>query len=159
MTNATLPKSSRYIPWLFVAGFAVVVAVNGIMMWFAIGSFSGLYAVKPRDRGLHYNQVVAAQQQRDALGWRVDMVWHADTNRFDLKLLDADGAVIADAELAVELVRPAEKRAPLAVAMRNVGDGHFAGYVTLPARGNWDVDIVVVSRGKRFAITRRMFLR
>jgi hypothetical protein len=38
-----LASRSRYIPWLFVAGFAVVIAVNATMIWFAVGSFSGLY--------------------------------------------------------------------------------------------------------------------
>ena len=47
----------RHIPWLFVAGFAIVIAVNTVMIWFAVGSFSGLYASKPRESGLHYNAV------------------------------------------------------------------------------------------------------
>ena len=58
MTTA-VPSRSRYIPWLFVAGFAVVVTVNATMITFAVGSFSGLYTAKPRERGLHYNDVVA----------------------------------------------------------------------------------------------------
>ena len=49
-----IANRSRYIPWLFVGGFALVVAVNATMIWFAVGSFSGLYTQKPRDRGLHY---------------------------------------------------------------------------------------------------------
>ena len=71
MTTA-IASRSRYIPWLFVAGFAIVVAVNATMITFAVGSFSGLYTPKPRERGLHYNGVVAEQKSRDALGWRID---------------------------------------------------------------------------------------
>ena len=61
MTHA-LASRSRYIPWLFVAGFAVVIAVNATMIWFAVGSFSGLYTPVPRDRGLHYNAIIAEQK-------------------------------------------------------------------------------------------------
>jgi hypothetical protein len=43
--------------------------------------------------------------------------------------------------------------------MANIDGGRFAGHVDLPARGNWDVDIVVEHRGERYALTRRMFLR
>ena len=41
--STAVASRSRYIPWLFVAGFAIVIAVNGVMVWFAVGSFSGLY--------------------------------------------------------------------------------------------------------------------
>ena len=79
MTTATTTVGrDRHIPWLFVLGFAIVFAVNGTMIWFAVGSFSGLYTPKPRDRGLHYNDVVAAQQARDTLGWRVATLWHPE---------------------------------------------------------------------------------
>ena len=158
MTSATV-GSGRYIPWLFVAGFAVVVAVNAIMIWFAVGSFSGLYAQKPRDRGLRYNEVVAEQKARDALGWRLATSWHAGSNRLEVAVVDAAGAPLPGASIAVELIRPAEKRPPIGVAMAELGESRFGGHVELPARGNWDVDIVVVAGGKRFAQTQRMFLK
>ncbi len=157
--NATHVSRSRYIPWLFVAGFAIVVAVNATMTWLAVGSFSGLYTPKPRDRGLHYNELVAAQQSRDALGWRIDATWRPDGDRLEVATFDRDGKPLAGARVAVELVRPAEKRPPLGVAMNAVDMGRYAGYVTLPARGNWEIDIVVERGGERFAQTRRMFLK
>ena len=42
--------------------------------------------------------------------------------------------------------------------MTPVDGGRFAGAVDLPARGNWDADIVILSGGRRFAVTRRVFL-
>ena len=150
---------SRYIPWLFVAGFALVVAVNGIMMWFAIGSFSGLYASKSRDRGLHYNEVIAAQKTRDALGWRVETVWRAESGRMEVAAFDKDGNALTGADAFVQLIRPAERRPPVELSLDNAGAGRFAGHVDLPARGNWDLDIIVERNGQRFALTRRMFLR
>ena len=112
-----LASRSRYIPWLFVAGFALVIAVNATMIWFAVGSFSGLYTPKPRDRGLHYNEVVAEQKARDALGWRMDAQWRPEKGRLDIAVFDSAGQPLVGARVFVELVRPVEKRAPLAVAM------------------------------------------
>lgn len=154
-----LPLRSRHIPWLFVAGFALVVAVNATMIWLAVGSFSGLYTAKPRDRGLHYNAVVEAQRTRDMLGWRIDTQWRPESNRLEVAAFDAAGQPLADARIAVELVRPVEKHQPVAVAMAAIDGGRFAGHIDLPARGNWDVDIVVEHHGERYALTRRMFLR
>ena len=150
---------SRHIPWLFVGGFAVVIAVNATMICFAVGSFSGLYTPKPRDRGLHYNTIVAEQGVRDALGWRVDTVWRAEIGRLELTVFEASGRPLAGARMSAELVRPVEKRPPLGVALGDLGEGRFAGHVDLPARGNWDLDIVVERDSNRYAVTRRMFLK
>ncbi len=147
------------VPWLFVAGFAIVIAVNGTMMWLAVGSFSGLYSSHARERGIHYNEVVAQQRSRDALGWTVQAGWQPGSSRLDLTLRDAAGQPLEGAAVGVELIRPAEKRLPVGVTMSGLGDGRFSGIVTLPARGNWDADIVVEAWGQRFALTKRLFLQ
>ncbi|MCX7365377.1 MAG: FixH family protein [Alphaproteobacteria bacterium] len=157
--STALASRSRYIPWLFVAGFAVVISVNAIMITFAVSSFSGLSTPKPRDRGLRYNTIVAAQQSQDALGWRVDTAWRADANRLELAVSDASGRPLTAARVSAELVRPVEKRAPIGVALDDLGNGRFGGRAELPARGNWDLDVVVERDGQRFAVTRRMFLQ
>ncbi len=157
--STVVASRSRYIPWLFVAGFAIVIAVNAVMVWFAVGSFSGLYTDRAREIGLHYNQVIAEQRARDALGWKVSTNWRADVGRIELSIAGPDGQPLSGAHLRIELVRPAEKRPPLPVAMDAVGIGEFAGYVDLPERGNWDLDIVIERGGERYAVTRRMFLR
>jgi nitrogen fixation protein FixH len=154
-----LPFRSHYIPWLFVAGFGIVISVNAVMMWLAIGSFSGLYGDHARERGLRYNRILAEQQSRDALHWQVDAKWQADTGQLLLAVTGADGKPPAGARMTAELVRPAEKRPPLPVVLSDLGDGRFASHVELPARGNWDIDIVVDSGDRHFALTKRLFLR
>ncbi|MFO1082806.1 MAG: FixH family protein [Reyranellaceae bacterium] len=158
MTALALRRGS-IVPWLFVAGFAIVIAVNGIMVWFAVSSFSGLYAANPREKGLHYNDVIAQQQQRDALGWTVDATWQAAPGRLEVAVRDAGGQPLAGAQVTATLVRPVEKRAPIALVLEPVEIGRFAGRIELPAHGNWDVDLVVEAGGQRYAATRRMFLQ
>jgi len=154
-------RSPRFsiVPWLFVAGFALVIAVNGLMMWLAISSFSGLYSNNARARGVHYNRVIAEQRVRDSLGWTIETRWQADSHRLVLVARDGQGRLLEAAAVAVNLVRPAEKRTPLRIAMEPLGDGRFVAGVALPARGNWDADIVVEAEGHRFAVTKRLFLR
>jgi len=157
--TAALARRSRYIPWLFVAGFAVTIAVNGVMVWFAVSSFSGLYTARPRDIGLRYNAVIAEQKRRDALGWRVETAWDPASGGLQVHVFDAAGQPLAGARVSVALVRPVEQRPPLDVEMTAVDIGRFAGHVDLPERGSWDLDIVVARGKERYAATRRMFLR
>ena len=153
------PVRSGYIPWLFVAAFVVVITVNGIMIWFAIGSFSGLYTPGAREQGLRYNEVVAEQKERDALGWQVDASWNRRAHQLEVALRRADGSALSGASVEADLVRPAEKRAPFPVALRETASGRYSGDVALPARGNWDLEIEVAADGRRFGFTRRMFLK
>lgn len=158
MTTTSLARD-RHVPWLFVAGFAVVIAVNGIMVWLAVGSFSGLYTPQPRLRSLQYNEVIAQQAGRDALGWQLEAIWQPQDSRLEIAVVDAHGRPLGGAQLHAELIRPAEKRPPVAIDMVAVDSGRYASTVALPARGNWDLDVVVEYDGHRFAQTRRMFLK
>jgi nitrogen fixation protein FixH len=157
--TAVSQRRSAYIPWIFVAGFGVIIAVNAIMIWFAVSSFSGLYSANPREQGLHYNDVLAQQHKRDALGWKVDVAWQPSASRMEIDLHDAAGQPLAGARVMANLVRPVEKRAPIAVALQPVDIGRFVARIDLPAHGNWDVDIAVECAGQRYAATRRMFLQ
>lgn len=150
---------SSYIPWLFVAGFGLVFAVNGAMVWLAVSSFSGLYGNGARDREYHYNHVIAEQKARDALGWKVNAKWRAEEGRLLVDVVQADGSGLAGARINAQLVRPAEKLEPLPLKFSELGDGRFAAHVDLPKRGNWDLDILVVAHGRDFAITQRLFLK
>jgi nitrogen fixation protein FixH len=159
MSVALERPTKSLIPWIFVGGFAIVIAVNTVMICLAVGSFSGLYTSKPRERGLAYNEVIAEQARRDALGWRLDTAWRPESGRLEVVLLDAEGKPLAPSALKAELVRPAEKRPPLPVTLVPTDIGRFAADLVLPERGNWDLDIVVERGNDRFAVTRRMFLK
>ncbi|SKA09467.1 Nitrogen fixation protein FixH [Enhydrobacter aerosaccus] len=150
---------SSAIPWIFVACFSVVFAVNGTMIWLAVSSFSGLYGNGARDREYHYNQVIAEQRERDALGWKINTSWRVDDNRLQIDITQADGSALPGATINAQLVRPAEKQQPVPLALVEVTDGRFSGHVDLPKRGNWDLDLLVVAKGHDFAITKRLFLK
>ena len=115
---------------------------------------------------LAYARALAAELQR--IAWPGSTLIYCPGKRYDgevnprwaLRLITGrDGQPLAGARATAELVRPAEKRPPLAVTLGVVGAGEFAGHVELPERGNWDVDIAIEQDGNRYAVTRRMFLR
>ena len=46
--SSNRPSSFSFVPCLFGVGFAIVIAVSGVMMWLAIGSVSVLYRAHAR---------------------------------------------------------------------------------------------------------------
>jgi nitrogen fixation protein FixH len=157
--TALARRRGDYVPWLFAAGFAVVVLVNAVMIWLAVSSFSGLYSANARQHGLRYNDVIAEQVARDALGWTVAVTWMASAGRLQVDVRDAAGLPLTGARVSASLVRPVERRRPISVPMPPRDGGRYEAEVQLPVRGNWDVDVVVEHDGHRWASTRRMILQ
>ena len=93
------------------------------------------------------------------MGWRIGSTWTPASNRLEIAVSDATGRPLAGARVSAELVRPVEKRAPVPLALGAEDGGKFAGFVDLPVRGNWDLDVVIEYDGHRFAQTRRLFLK
>lgn len=63
------PNRGRWIPWIFVGGMLVVILVNGVLIFSAISTFTGVSVGQAYDRGRSYNQVLAEGARQDALGW------------------------------------------------------------------------------------------
>ena len=51
-----------WYPWIFVGAMAVVVVVNGILAWLAVGTWTGIETEDHYRKGLAYNENLAAEQ-------------------------------------------------------------------------------------------------
>jgi nitrogen fixation protein FixH len=70
-TTLREPRRSAWIPWVFVGGMLLVVAVNGVLVYSALTTFSGVTTPKAYERGRLYNEVIAEAARQEALGWQV----------------------------------------------------------------------------------------
>jgi nitrogen fixation protein FixH len=153
----------HWIPATFVAAFCVVVAVNGVMVYFALSTFTGVAVEAPYARGIAYNRVLAAQEKQDALGWSIAAEWHpasAGATRGELRLTLREKGEVArgDILIAGSVERPLEKAAPIALTFRPVSAGLQAAPVAFPARGNWDLRIEARRAGDVAILTQRLFV-
>jgi len=159
-------QRGRYIPWLFVAGFAVVIAANVTMMTFAIDSFSGLETRDSFKRGVGYNDVLAAQDRQNQLGWQPDLRFAADADagdgvrgRLELFLADADGQPLSGAAVEARFVRPTHSGVDFDLPLHGVADGRYGADVTVPLKGVWDVRLAISHDGQPFYAAERLFVK
>lgn len=136
----------HWAPWAFVAFFAVVFAANGIMLFFALDSWTGLSTEDAFQQGLAYNEKIAERDRQAALGWQVS--FDATPDRaghvvFDLQVDDERGVPVTAASVAVSLTRPTHEGYDLAAILSHLGRGHYAGEVDLPLSGQWQVELVI----------------
>ncbi|MBL8696852.1 MAG: FixH family protein [Alphaproteobacteria bacterium] len=158
----TRPKRSL-IPWIFVGGMLVVVAVNAAMVATALTSFSGLAYPDAFGRGVAYNRVIADVERQERLGWTWRVSLDADAARrsesLRLDLADSAGRPLTGAQVAVSIERPVERGAPIHVELRETAQGRYVGEVALPQRGQWDVKLAIARAGDTVAGVNRIFAR
>jgi len=159
-TDPSPPNTGyRWIPWLIAAGFGIVVLVNGIMVYFAMESFSGLTADNYYQRGLHYNDVISAEQKQEKLHWGVEMAFKQTGDkhgRLSLHAVDGNGIPLNGAVVTVRLERPVQAGHDMYVTLAAAGDGLYAADVDLPFRGQWEILAQIKHPSGMFSTAKRI---
>jgi len=140
----TTQRRDRWIPWTFVAGMAVVVVVNAIMVFFALSTFTGTTVERSYERGRLYNQVLAEAERQARLGWRFTLVWEPAgdgslAGRLILTATDATPAPLDRLRIDASLLRPLERPQPIALGFTEAGPGRYVAPITLPKPGQWEL--------------------
>lgn len=162
ITRSTAPRG-RWIPWLFVAGFAVIIAVNATLIVFAARTFSGLVVENPYQKGLEYNAEKAQIDRQGRLGWQYLVVAAPKASRpgemeIELHWTDAARAPLDNLVISGHLERPVENVAPLQVAFVAMGGGRYRSTVALPERGAWDLYVTATRGSDRFEAAERLIM-
>lgn len=83
------PLSGRSVLFALLGFFAVVVAVNGVFIVYALRTHPGLSDANAYQAGLAYNRVLADVEAQRQLGWHVALDDEtAAAGRFALRLSD-----------------------------------------------------------------------
>jgi nitrogen fixation protein FixH len=137
-----MPRRSRWIPWVFVGGFLLVVAVNAALIFFSVNSFTGLTTTEPYTKGLRFNDQIREAELYERLGWHVAARFspvEARRGTIEVKLTDRNGAALTGAEVSVEFSRPVEKDRDFTLTLRSHGGGRYSADAEFPLAGIWDV--------------------
>jgi nitrogen fixation protein FixH len=151
----------RHVLLGLIAFFGVMFLANGIFVYFAVATFSGGDTSKPYQKGLHYNQMIAADARQAERGWQTDVAYDDKTGRLTLSFVDKATAPIAGLHIAAELSRPATDKEDRRVVFREVSQGIYDATVDLPP-GLWVLSIASRRKGGDradvYRLKRRMFV-
>ena len=149
------PKRGRWIPWVFVGGMALVVAVNALLVWFSLSTFTGVTVPRAYERGRGYDQVLAEAARQDALGWRGDITLDAGV----LRLVMQD-RVRQPLHGRVEgvMLRPLEG-VEVPLGFNATGHGRFAARLEPLRAGQWEARLTFFDEaGTAFDLRKRFIL-
>jgi nitrogen fixation protein FixH len=139
--------TGRTVLICLVAFFAVVAAVNGVMMTAAIKTFAGVETASSYQAGLAFAREISAVAEQDRLGWQVG-VRTIDGKAAALEIVarDRDSKPVSGLQIAGRLSHPMDKRLDRALALREIGPGVFQTEDT-DASGQWDLIIELSQNG------------
>lgn len=137
-----------WYPWIFVAAMGVVIVVNGILVAFALGSWTGLETEGYYEKGLAYNQALAGARAQTERGWKltfaldgVTAAGDTRTGQLSARFADRDGKPLGDLDVKAIILRPTSEGHDQRLALKPMGGGTYRATVTLPLPGQWDIRI------------------
>ena len=149
------PRRSRWIPWVFVGGMLLVVAVNAVLVFASVSTFTGVTTGHAYDRGRAYNYVLEEAARQDALGWRASVA--LDGGVLTVSVADREGLPVGGRVEGV-LQRPLEG-AELALDFAAAGPGRFIAFAPAPGKGQWEARLALHGAGgERLDIRERVIV-
>lgn len=141
----------------------VVIAVNGVLVYFALGSWTGISTEDAYRKGLAYNQALAAARAQDQRGWSAEVAFEGTAGdgerragRLTVAFIDREGNPLEDLRVTAALLRPTHEGYDLHVALTQQGSGVYVEDVILPLPGQWDARIEAHRRDDAFVAKYRL---
>lgn len=157
MTETVPKRIDRYIPWMIVGFFVVVAIFDGIFVYLATSTHTGVVTDHAYQRGLKYNQTVSAANRQQALGWQASLELQNQA-QLVLKIADKDGQSINGATVQAQIQRPTQDGYDFETDLSNAGGGTYWAPVTFPLPGQWDVKVLVTWKQEQFQLSKRLVI-
>jgi len=161
-------RRALWVPGLFVLGFLIVIAVNGILIFEAVRSFSGLETDSAYDKGLRYNQALAAAADNARTGWHAEptitagaatAAGQAGERQLQILVTDRAGVPVKSLRVRAILVRPTNAGMDTSLFLTDLGEGRYGATFVPKGLGNWDLRISAQSNDTAWQQVQRIFLQ
>jgi nitrogen fixation protein FixH len=147
MSPTTLPTArreggidGRTVLLTFLGFFGVVFAVNGLLLYYALATHSGVVAQEPYRKGLAYNDRIAADARQSELGWSLS-IDPAMSGRIALSFTDGEARPVPGLIVAGRIGRPASSHGERRLTFAEVEPGRYVAATGPLEAGTWQADI------------------
>lgn len=138
------PLTGRHVFIGVVTFFALVTAVNVVMISYAVGTFDGLDSDNAYNEGRTFNDTLAAARARAALGW-TDTLTLAP-GALTLALVDRDGRPVSGLVITGQLRGLTHDDADQMLTFREITAGHYEAALGHPVTGRWEARLSTHTR-------------
>lgn len=166
MSNASSGEfrvTGRFVLFSLIAFFAVIFAVNGAMLSFALSTNSGGITTDPYRKGLKYNERIAADERQSELGWKSDIALDGKNKRLTVKLTDREGKPLQGLTASATVGLAVTDRDDVVANLVETSPGQYEAPFNVADAGNFVADLEVKdtkegTQGVVYRARRRLWL-
>lgn len=125
--------SGRVIFLCFLGFFGTILAVNGIFIYTAIHTNTGVVTENAYEKGLAYNKVLDAAKEQPQL--KDKMVYQGDVVQWTIA--DANGIPLRNGNASVFFMRPVKDGYDFTLALKEKSPGIYEARTDFPVHGLW----------------------
>ncbi len=151
-------KKGRLKGWhvgLWMLGFfAVIFAVNGVFLYYALSTHPGEEIEHSYLQGLNYNQTLAARARQAELDWRAEigMTHETRANMLVVRIRDGQSAPVSDLEVKADVRHTSSKEDDREVVLESAGEGEYHASLEGLSAGVWRVHVKAYQPGDEKAV-------
>jgi nitrogen fixation protein FixH len=134
----TRPFTGRHMAIIIISFFAVIIAVNLTMAYFARSSWTGLVVKNSYVASQSFNRDAEIARQQQALGWRMTLNVKREAVQFTV--LDRDNRAMTGLRIRAVLQRPTDEAGDQILKLQESGAGIYRTDVVIGG-GVWVADI------------------
>ncbi|MCB1505045.1 MAG: FixH family protein [Hyphomicrobiaceae bacterium] len=121
--------------------FGVILGVNGMFLYSALSTYTGVVSDEPYRKGLNYNERIEAYREQEALGWTETVELAATGDTVHLTLTDHGGNPVSGIALDVRLGRPSTNAKDRMLPVKEAAPGQYDAQIEGLEPGVWQLDI------------------
>lgn len=130
----------RHILFAFLGFFGTIFAVNGVFLYAALSTHTGVVANEPYRKGLNYNQRIAAAELQEQLGWTEETSLEPSSG-LTLTLRKEDGSPVSGLFVAGTFGRPSTDKHDRSIVLTEVEPGRYVAELEAIEPGAWLVNL------------------
>lgn len=147
-------KRDKWIPWYFVAFFVGLAMVDGLFVFLATSTHTGLVTQNAYQKGLNYNTTITAAEQQEHMGW-IGKIGYQGGNLVFV-LIDKQQKPIEGAQAMAYFSRPTQAGSDFSVPLAESGDGIYSKYINFPLKGQWEVKVMAEWKQQSYQTQQRI---
>lgn len=137
------PLTGRFVLFSLIAFFAVVTAVNAVMIRYAVQTMPAIDVRNAYEASQNYNGDIARAHEQAELGWtaNVDLTAAAQGGRVAVRFAGRNGEPVRGLQVVLTFSHPVNRKEDRMLALTEVAPGQYSGQMPASAHGVRNLEI------------------
>ena len=157
------PKRAKLIAWIFAAFFSTFIIVDISYIIVAEKNWRGLATEDGYQKGLKYNDTIAAVKAQNQLGWKSQINYQFEKSKtgiLQVKLFDKNHQEISTATITANMKRPVQEGKDFSVDLKfDTKTQSYNSAIEFSMIGQWDIEIVARKNDDVYQDIKRLVVR